>query len=101
MLSLSGIVAIQAENGNPIKVQVVTLAGCPFCKDAMEVLSRLKSKYNLDIEDIDTKSEKGKELIEEYGITRAPTFFINGNYEPNLSGNEASLTARFEELSGE
>lgn len=82
-----------------IKVKIVTLKGCPHCAKAKEILGKLKSEYDLSIEDIDTESSQGKELIEKYKLTTAPAFFINDKYEPDLYGTEEALRKKFDELS--
>ena len=63
-----------------IKVTAITLSKCKECYDVKTALEDLK-KQNVNItkeESFDYESDKGKQLVELYGIERLPTLIIRG-----------------------
>lgn len=60
-----------------IEITIITVEGCHTCKEAKDLLNKLKSDYELKIEEIDADSDEGQEIVKEHGIRSAPAIFVN------------------------
>jgi glutaredoxin 3 len=58
------------------KVVIYTKEGCPYCKDAKELLSKKGIKYQ-EIANVDENPDKLAEMIELSGQRSVPQIFIN------------------------
>ncbi len=77
------------EDARPADIEITKLkdSSCADCFDVDKVLSDLKSKnFNvLKEEETDPYSEKGKELVQKFGITKLPTLLVSGEIKkPNI-----------------
>lgn len=61
-----------------VKVTVVTTKSCVYCPIAKRVWADVKTGRSFDYEEVDAMSDKGKELVERYGIMSVPTTIIDG-----------------------
>lgn len=62
-----------------MKTVVLLIADwCPVCPGAKELWDNLKKEYDFNYEIYDIASEKGQQLVKEYGITGVPVTIIDG-----------------------
>lgn len=63
---------------HPIAVSLLTQAGCHFCEQAKELLSRLAVEYPIAVSTIDLSSTEGQRPAEGGGFLFPPGIFIDG-----------------------
>ncbi|MEX0940834.1 MAG: glutaredoxin [Candidatus Babeliales bacterium] len=81
-----------------IKVTILTTKGCSHCMQAKEILSKLKPKYDLNIEDIDVTTDRGQELAKKHKIMTSPGILINDEFFSMGGVTEGQLRSKFDEL---
>lgn len=60
------------------KVQIITTKVCPYCPSAKRVWQEVKKDHEFEYEEIDAFSDKGREMVEKFGIMTVPTTVIDG-----------------------
>ncbi len=80
------------------KITIITLPDCSRCQDAKTIINKLKPKYDLTVEEIDSKSDKGLELIKQYKISSIPGILINNKFFSMGAVTENQLRDEFEKL---
>ena len=60
------------------EVVLLTTTDCSFCQQAKEVLGRLSSEYELDVNEVPLDSNQGKELAKTAGAPFPPVVFLDG-----------------------
>ncbi len=82
-----------------INIQFITVAGCYHCAKAREIFDTLKPKYpEMTIEEVDVTTEKGMELVSQYGIFQSPGIIVNGELFSTGGLNKGKFIAKLEEL---
>lgn len=81
-----------------IKVTIITTKGCSHCEYAKEILTKLKPKYGLSIEEIDTTSDLGQKLIRKHSIMASPGILINDQFFSMGGVTEEQLRMKLDTL---
>ena len=81
-----------------IQITIITTQGCSHCQAAKTIIEKLKSEYDLTIEEIDATSDKGLELIKQHRILSSPGILINNKFFSMGGVTENQLKNKFEEL---
>ncbi len=81
-----------------IKVTLIRPNGCQHCVAVKEVLEKLKSEYDLTVEDIDMATEEGQALVQKYGILSSPGILINDEFFAMGGATEEQFREKFESL---
>jgi glutaredoxin len=61
-----------------VKVQIITTKSCPYCPSAKKVWQDVKKEHNFEYEELDAFSDRGRDLVEKFGIMSVPTTIIDG-----------------------
>ncbi len=98
--TVMGAIDKAKEDARPADIEVIKLtADCSDCFDIEKVLSDLKSK-NVNVkkeESVSFSSDRGKELISQFGITKLPTLIVSGEVKkPSIE----SIWSDWEEKEG-
>jgi glutaredoxin len=72
------------EGFDMVKVTVLTTKTCPVCPSAKRLWHDVQKDHKFDYEEVDAMSEKGRDIVERYGIISVPTTLING--KPAFTG---------------
>ncbi|MBI4154851.1 hypothetical protein HY498_02075 [Candidatus Woesearchaeota archaeon] len=79
---LSRKLDLRIEAAKPVQISIIKIsADCPDCFDLTPVINSIKSGNVNVTEEKEIKFEDAKEIIEEYKITKLPTFLIKGDIE--------------------
>jgi len=62
-----------------IRLQLLTAGGCSHCAEAKKILQEVKPDFpDLEIEEINMTTPKGKEMLSKFMVMSAPGVIING-----------------------
>lgn len=82
-----------------MKLQFLTMSGCPNCAQAKVILDRVKTDYpDLEVEEVDIASPKGQEMVAKYQIMASPGVVIDSKLFSTGGLDEKKLRKRLEEL---
>lgn len=82
-----------------IELKILTTPGCAHCRQAKEVLAKVKADYpQLVVEEIDITQQP--EAVGRYGVFVSPAVIINGEVAFAGAVREQELRAKLDALSG-
>ena len=76
----------------PIEVMLVTSAGCHFCREADQLLEKLRHRFPLRVERIDLTDSKGAAVARRFRVPFPPVLLIDGEYHGHGRISERKLT---------
>ena len=76
----------------PIRVVLVTSAGCHFCREVDRLLDKLQRTFLLSIERIDLTSVEGTAIARRWRVPFPPVLLIEGEYHGHGRISERKLT---------
>lgn len=59
-------------------ITLLTTASCDLCEHAKAVLERISADIEIDVEELDVTSDRGRGLAEEAGVVFPPGVLIDG-----------------------
>jgi hypothetical protein len=60
-----------------MKITILEMDGCPKCFQVAETIERIERIRDIKVEHINSKTDKGQELIDEYELLYAPTLIFD------------------------
>jgi glutaredoxin len=67
-------------NRPPRHVLLLTAQDCHFCEHGKETLDALGREFSLDVEEVALESERGQQLVTEFGVLLPPALFLDGSF---------------------
>lgn len=68
------------EPGGAVRVTVVHAPACHLCEDADEALRGLGRSYDVDLEHVDIRSERGQALVRTHRPAMNPLVLVDGEF---------------------
>lgn len=82
-----------------IKLQFLTMPGCPNCAEAKTVLEKVKKDFpELEIKELDISAPEAQTLVSRHQIMASPGIVINGELFSTGGLNEKKLREKLGEL---
>ena len=79
-------------------VLLLTAPACHYCDEAVGLLARLASEFELELETRSTTDEPGRALALAHGVLFPPAIFVNGEFVQYGRPSERKLRARLIEV---
>jgi glutaredoxin len=82
-----------------IKLQEISVPGCAECVQFEKMWEQIKGAFpNVEKETVDATTERGQQLVAQYGIMAAPGIVINGELFSVGGVNKNVLIKKLTEL---
>ena len=85
-------------SGPPIRLLLLTAAGCRYCDDARLLLARLGAEYRVAVEELPAESDEGRDLAVREGVLFPPGLFVEGEFLQYGRPSERKLRARLDQV---